>query len=34
MTSVTVVVRLTIRRRGGWKQIIGPDGAQVRNGGD
>ncbi|TQF76693.1 hypothetical protein FK498_16440 [Elioraea sp. Yellowstone] len=29
MTSVTVVVPLTIRRRGGRKQIIGPDGAPV-----
>jgi len=27
MTSVTVVVPMTIRRRGGRKQIIGPDGA-------
>ncbi|MBX6745221.1 MAG: hypothetical protein IRY87_24565 [Acetobacteraceae bacterium] len=34
MTSVTVVVPLTIRRRGGRKQIIGPDGAPVRAGGD
>jgi len=32
MTSVTVVVPLTIRRRGGRKQIIGPDGALVRAG--
>jgi hypothetical protein len=32
MTSVTVTVPLTIRRRGGRKQIIGPDGAQVRAG--
>ena len=30
MTSVTVTVTLTIRRRGGRKQIIGPDGAPVR----
>ena len=30
MTSVTVVVPMTIRRRGGRKQIIGPDGALVR----
>ena len=30
MTSVTVVVPMTIRRRGGRKQIIGPDGAPVR----
>lgn len=29
MTSVTVVVPLTIRRRGGRKRIIGPDGAPV-----
>jgi hypothetical protein len=34
MTSVTVVVPLSIRRRGGRKQIIGPDGAPVRAGGD
>ena len=27
VTSVTVSVPLTIRRRGGRKQIIGPDGA-------
>jgi hypothetical protein len=33
MTSVTVMVPLTIRRRGGRKQIIGPDGAPVRAGG-
>ena len=32
MTSVTVMVPLTIRRRGGRKQIIGPDGAPVRAG--
>jgi hypothetical protein len=32
MTSVTVTVPLTIHRRGGRKQIIGPDGAQVRAG--
>ena len=32
MTSVTVVVPMTIRRRGGRKQIIGPDGAPVRAG--
>jgi hypothetical protein len=31
MTSVTVTIPLTIRRRGGRKQIIGPDGAQVRD---
>lgn len=29
MTSVTVQVQMTIRRRGGRKQIIGPDGARV-----
>ncbi|WP_431304084.1 hypothetical protein [Sediminicoccus sp. BL-A-41-H5] len=29
MTSVTVMVPLAIRRRGGRKQIIGPDGAAV-----
>ena len=34
MTSVTVVVPMTIRRRGGRKQIIGPDGAPVQAGGD
>jgi len=34
MTSVTVVVPMTIRRRGGRKQIIGPDGAPVRAGDD
>ena len=34
MTSVTVVVPLTIRRRGGRKQIIGPDGEPVRASGD
>lgn len=34
MTSVTVVVPLTIRRRGGRKRIIGPDGAPVRAGED
>ncbi len=32
MTSVTVTIPLTIRRRGGRKQIIGPDGAQVQGG--
>ena len=32
MTSVTVMVPMTIRRRGGRKQIIGPDGAPVRAG--
>jgi hypothetical protein len=30
MTSVTVVVPMAIRRRGGRKQIIGPDGAPVQ----
>ena len=30
MTSVTVAVPLTIRRRGGRKQIIGPDGPCAR----
>ena len=34
VTSVTVSVPLTIRRRGGRKQIIGPDGAVARPGGD
>jgi hypothetical protein len=34
MTSVTVVVPMTIRRRGGRKQIIGPDGAPMQVGGD
>jgi hypothetical protein len=34
MTSVTVVVPLTIRRRGGRKQIIGPDGAVLGAGGN
>lgn len=34
MTSVTVVVPMTIRRRGGRKQIIGPDGAPVPSGTD
>jgi hypothetical protein len=32
LTSVTVSVPLTIRRRGGQKQIIGPDGAVARQG--
>ena len=32
LTSVTVSVPLTIRRRGGRKQIIGPDGAVARPG--
>jgi hypothetical protein len=30
MTTVTVVVPMTIRRRGGRKQIIGPDGAPMQ----
>lgn len=34
MTSVTVTVPLTIRRRGGRKQIIGPDGTPVPSGTD
>jgi hypothetical protein len=34
MTTVTVVVPMTIRRRGGRKQIIGPDGAPARIGAD
>ena len=34
MTSVTVVVPMTVRRRGGRKQIIGPDGAPLRVSGD
>ncbi|MBI1187357.1 MAG: hypothetical protein GC206_08525 [Alphaproteobacteria bacterium] len=34
MTSVTVVVPMTIRRRAGRKQIIGPDGAPVPTGRD
>lgn len=34
MTSVTVTVPMTIRRRGGRKQIIGPDGTPVRAGED
>ena len=32
VTSVTVSVPLIIRRRGGRKQIIGPDGAVARQG--
>jgi len=32
VTSVTVSVLLTIRRRGGRKQIIGPNGAVARPG--
>lgn len=34
MTSVTVVVPMTVRRRGGRKQIIGPDGTPLQVGGD
>jgi len=34
MTSVTVMVPLTIRRLGGRKQIISPDGKPIRNGGE
>lgn len=34
MNSVTVVVPMAIRRRGGRKQIIGPDGASIRASGD
>lgn len=34
MTSVTVLVPMTIQRRGGRKQIIGPEGAPVRVGDD
>ena len=34
MMSVTVVVPMTIRRRGGRKRIIGPDGVPVQVGGD
>lgn len=34
MTSVTVSVPMTIRRRGGRKQIIGPDGAPMPMGND
>lgn len=34
MTSVTVVVPMAIRRRGGRKQIVGPDGSPLRVGGD
>jgi hypothetical protein len=34
MTSVTVMVPMTIRRRGGRKQIIGPEGAPVHAGAD
>lgn len=30
MGSMTVVVPMAIRRRGGRKQIIGPDGAPIR----
>jgi hypothetical protein len=34
MSSVTVKVPMAIRRRGGRKRIIGPDGAPVQAGGD
>lgn len=34
MSSVTVVVPMTVRRRGGRKQIIGPDGVPLQVGGD
>lgn len=34
MSSMTVVVPMAIRRRGGRKRIIGPDGAPVRASGD
>jgi hypothetical protein len=34
MTSVTVVVPMAIRRRGGRKQIMGPDGAVLGAGGN
>jgi hypothetical protein len=34
MTSVTVVVPMTIRRRGGRKRITGPDGVPVQAGQD
>ncbi|MBU8541828.1 hypothetical protein [Falsiroseomonas tokyonensis] len=34
MSSMTVVVPMAIRRRGGRKQIIGPDGAPLRASGD
>jgi hypothetical protein len=34
MSSVTVTVPMTIRRRGGRKQIIGPDGAPMQAGRD
>jgi hypothetical protein len=34
MTSVTVVVPMTVRRRGGRKKIIGPDGVPLQVGGD
>ncbi|MGE4043553.1 MAG: hypothetical protein AB7F35_01775 [Acetobacteraceae bacterium] len=34
MSSITVTVPLKIRRRGGRKQIIGPDGTPGRVGGD
>ena len=34
MASVTVLVPMAIRRRGGRKQIIGPDGTPIRADGD
>lgn len=34
MTTLTVVVPMTVRRRGGRKQIIGPDGLPLQVGGD
>lgn len=34
MSSMTVVVPMAIRRRGGRKQIIGPDGSPIRASGD
>ena len=34
MSSVTVTVPMNIQRRGGRKQIIGPDGEPVRASGD
>lgn len=34
MTSITVDVPMTIRRRGGRKQIIGPDGTALQARGD
>lgn len=34
MSSMTVVVPMAIRRRGGRKRIIGPDGSPIRTSGD